>query len=86
MKKTVLIDSPDLAQYKLKGKPKAALVDSTEMRAYAAKANRELPAFVRLYREDYAYIDDQVRKQSDGKWNAATVKWDSLPLKRLGDA
>lgn len=86
MKTKKLIDSVNLREYKIKGRPKTALDDATEMRSYAAKANRELPAFIRLFREDWKYIDEQVRAQSDNKYNASTVQWDGMALKRPGDA
>lgn len=70
-----VVDSRDVGQYReLPERIKEKFDAFDKIHAVSAQPH------VRLFRADYVDVDSVVRQQSDGKWNAATVRYRGLPL------
>lgn len=70
-----LVDSPNVDHY-LKLPKRLKQKFSAFDRVNAIKAQPH----VRLYRVDFADLDNQIRKLSGGRYNAGTVRYRGLPV------
>lgn len=81
-KPRVVIDSTDLARYKISKALLSVLADWEEMADYMRKGGKTPPHEIRLFAKHYTKIDEIVRQQSDQKHSAADVRWKGHPLTR----
>lgn len=86
----IVINSSDLALYKLPKPIRAVLERADKLRDYMVSAGKTPTNDIRVFRKDYEKIDEVVRQMSAKKFTAATVNWGggalALPARRTAQA
>lgn len=78
--RTVIVDSPNLGDYKLRKPLRAKLEAFDKLNEYNRLAGRPPLAAVRLYIDDFSDIARAVSTQSDKRRSIVDVSWRGLPV------
>lgn len=80
-KASKVIDSPNVLDYKLPAKLRRVFAEFEALKNYTvAVCGKAAPKFVRLPKEHYSDLCDQIRTKSDKRRNIHDVRYNGLPI------